>query len=473
MNLVLKEVNLTLSNSAKAIIFISTLALIFDVVVFGNGKWSEVLLGFNFRKVVFLLLVISLFFYFGFERTLRDKVNFFLVLLPIFVFFIWSFCIPLIYGRVFDYQYTGNYDAILSDFRNPSSFGDYIFILNLSFKESVVLFAFSTLPLIAEFYRNNCRLWMYVTLTFFGSIFLLTAIHVNFVFDILICDYLKDYDCLPLQNAYSLYDSKSEAALNLVRPIYDVNNGSLIENRPIRFSVVSSIFMGVLLLYPFYIKIQRLSSSALYSLVMLLLTFAIFYTGLRGILLAVIFGFIVFVFLSTNLASAYDKVYRLVFILVALVTSLVFIASSSNVLSHFGLARSGSDSIRYTQGHVLMSEIINYPILGKGFGSVIENYQRLFSFEQYVLALVMKVGIVGLILFYFYMKTWIKHFQKREFSSLNKEEKNRYKGNIIGLISIFVLSTTNPYLMNLVGFVFILFFVVDHSVLTAKNKLIN
>lgn len=394
------------------------------------------------------------------------------MLLPMVVFFVWSLCIPLIYGRVFEYQYSGNYDAILTNFRRPNSIKDFIFILNLSFKESSVLFAFSTLPIIAVFYRNNCRLWLYVKYTFLVSIFLLMAIHLIYVTDLLICNYKYDYECQEITTAYRLYDSKSESALNLVRPIYDPVTNHY-EYRPIRFSFVSSIFMGILFMYPMFINSRRLSSPVLYLPIIFCLATAIFFTGLRGMLLAVMLGVVLFCLLRANLDKYYDKIYRLVFLVIILTVFIVFFASSSNTLSYFGLARIGSDSIRYAQGNVLIGEIFKYPLFGNGFGSVIEGYQRLFSFEQYILALVMKVGFFGLVVFYIYMKRWIKYYQNRKLSSLSKKDKNRYIGNTIGLISIFVLSATNPYLMNFVGFVFILFFVVDHSVLTYKNKLTN
>jgi len=466
----LKKKIALVSDLTKAMVFIFTIALILDVVVLGNGKWSEVLMGFSFRKVIFFLLTVSLILYFSIEKALREEVDYFLILLPMVFFFVWSLCIPLIYGRVFEYQYTGNYDAILTGFRSPSSLKDFIFILNLSIKESSVLIAFSTLPLIAVFFRNNCILWAYVKNIFFISLLLLMAIHLKFVSNLLICDYYQDYVCSHIMTAYSLYDATSENALNLVRPIiYDqVTNTYLY--RPLRFSIVSSIFMGVLVMFPIFINFRRLSSKFVFFLIMLCVTVAIFYTGLRGMLLAGIFGLIVFLFLRKNLQSFYDKIYRLVFIAITLAVSIVFIASSSNLLSYFGLARLGSDSIRYEQGYVLIGEIFKYPLFGNGFGSVIEGYQRLFSFEQYILALVMKVGIVGLALFYIYMKRWIEYYQIRDYSSLSKEDKNRYIGNTIGITSIFVLSASNPYLMNFVGFVFILFFVVDHSVLTSKNN---
>lgn len=179
----------------------------------------------------------------------------------------------------------------MTDFRNPSSLNDFIFVLNLSIKESLVLFAYSILPLIAVFFRNNFRLWSYVKASFFISILLLMAIHLYYVLNLLICDYVQDYDCKNITSAYQLFDSKSELALNLVRPVYDPVT-KLYFYRPIRFSYVSSIFMGVLIMYPIFINFRRLSSAIIYFPIMFCLIIAIFYTGLRGMLLAVIFGLI-------------------------------------------------------------------------------------------------------------------------------------------------------------------------------------
>jgi len=458
-----------LLSSSRVIVFACTLVLIFDVVVLGNGRLAETLLGFNLRKVIFLILSVSLLLHCYLDKALKREINYFLVMLPIAVFFVWSICIPLIYGRVFDSQYTGNYDFILTNFRNPSSLKDFSFILNLSFKESLVLFAFSILPLFSLFYKKNSGFWLYVKATFFISIVFLMVIHLFYVTNQLLCNQLGDLDCHIVSSAYTIYDAKSERALNFLRPTYGLVTNQ-VEYYQLRFSVVSSVFMGILFMYPLFNLPRKLSSPIIYLSIILCLVTAIFYTGLRGILLAIILGFILFIFLRANLEKCYDKIYRLVFILIALTAALVFIVSSSSILSQFGLDRIGSDSIRYTQGHVLIGEIFKYPLFGNGFGSVIEGYQRLFSFEQYILALVMKVGIIGLLVFYFYMKRWIDFYQNRELSSFSKEEKNRYIGNTIGLISIFVLTATNPYLFNFVGFVFLLFFVVDHAVLTSKYK---
>lgn len=74
------------SSIIKFIIFILTIALIFDVEVLGNGKWSEVLMGFSFRKVIFFLLTVLLIFYFFIEKVIRQEVNYFLIILPMVVF---------------------------------------------------------------------------------------------------------------------------------------------------------------------------------------------------------------------------------------------------------------------------------------------------------------------------------------------------------------------------------------------------
>jgi hypothetical protein len=86
MILRLKKKITLISSSIKTIILILTIALLFDVVVLGNGKWSEVYIGFNFRKVIFFLLTVSLVFYLYIEKTIREEVDYFLILLPIIVF---------------------------------------------------------------------------------------------------------------------------------------------------------------------------------------------------------------------------------------------------------------------------------------------------------------------------------------------------------------------------------------------------
>lgn len=465
-----KEIGLQVKSSYLSVtILILTIILITDVVLLGNGKLLEVFLGFNFRKIVFILLSISLILYFYINRDVREQVDYSLVILPIIAFFVWSVFIPLLYGQVFDYKYTGNYDATLSNFHKPNSLNDFIFILTLSFKESLVLLAFSMLPLISVFYRNNSKLWQYVKTLFFIAIFFLILIHLYFDKKILGCYLANDSICSSLTLAYKIYDARGEMALNLLRPYLDANSNELIY-RPIRFSFVSSIFMGIIAIYPLFIRDKKFANPLIYCSVIFFLIIAVFFTGLRGLLLAAIFGTAIFMLLNSYLINLYKNIYRLVFITIALSVILVLASSSSDILSYFGLQRIGSDSIRYNQGWVLINEILKYPVFGKGFGSVIENYQRLFSFEQYMLALIMKVGIVGLLLFYFYMKKWIFNFQIRDVSSFSEHEKRRYIGNTIGIISLFVLSSTNPYLMNFVGFVFILFFVVDHSVLTFKRN---
>lgn len=71
------------------------------------------------------------------------------------------------------------------------------------------------------------------------------------------------------------------------------------------------------------------------------------------------------------------------------------------LLSLLGIASESSDEIRYTQVIWIFNTFMNSPVLGTGLGSA-EDVRSLiapWTYEMSLLALIMKLGLVGVFLF--------------------------------------------------------------------------
>jgi len=120
-----------------------------------------------------------------------------------------------------------------------------------------------------------------------------------------------------------------------------------------------------------------------------------------------------------------------------------------------------SNAIRFSQAEFLLPEWMKYPLFGKGYGATVEGLVRSeiapYSFELMPLSLLMKLGLLGITLWFFY------------FIFLMKESRNQIKKNIkqdwvfraiySSIPAIIIASMTNPYLLNSVGMGIVALFV--------------
>lgn len=114
-----------------------------------------------------------------------------------------------------------------------------------------------------------------------------------------------------------------------------------------------------------------------------------------------------------------------------------------------------SDGIRTEIFTSLIKRISESALIGNGMGAEIEKNSEGGNTEYLYLDLTMKLGIVGLLLFFLmYIELFLVFMKNRR--RLRSEKPSYSDGYICALISVMVSSFFNPYLNNPIGLVFFL-----------------
>jgi len=107
-----------------------------------------------------------------------------------------------------------------------------------------------------------------------------------------------------------------------------------------------------------------------------------------------------------------------------------------------------SNHIRFIQSRELINEFLLHPILGGGFGAILESgYMRglmPYLFELSYLELLYKLGVVGMSLFVLSLSMILIKF------STTKNESNK-SFLVSAYLSFLIISTTNPYIVSSLG----------------------
>ena len=195
---------------------------------------------------------------------------------------------------------------------------------------------------------------------------------------------------------------------------------------------------------------------------------ATYITGLRGIYLALAINCALYIFLKIKIESnlVINPFLWVGFFLG--VTFFIVLISNPEVMQILHLSRSESDTIRFKQGMLMLQEIQSHPLFGTGFGSIIPDSGRLYSYEQFNLSLILKTGLFGILAGIFYITEWAKYFIKTKPKNLSGEQRFNFIINLICLTTIFTMSATNPYMFNFVGFIFIFFFSTNIAIICSK-----
>ncbi|WP_146173388.1 hypothetical protein [Sphingomonas faeni] len=112
-----------------------------------------------------------------------------------------------------------------------------------------------------------------------------------------------------------------------------------------------------------------------------------------------------------------------------------------------------SSSARYVQFFSLMNLFWRFPIFGAGFGAsagVVRSFDAPYSYELTYVALLAKIGIVGALILGGALTAWIGRSMR---ASPN------WVSIAVLVISVVLMTATNPYLINLVGMSIVAFMV--------------
>lgn len=261
-------------------------------------------------------------------------------------------------------------------------------------------------------------------------------------------------------NPVSFYINLISAFFGVKLMTLDVSNGGFG-----RINFISDYLIPYLIFYLLqYGQSYTRSVAVRYFIVLFLIisSFASFSRFIWGMTILSILGA---VFLS-NL-----KQRLLIIVLILLCSSFFMISDVSDALAlRFSTQQvSSSDGIRDIQYKFLMEEFDSSPIIGNGLGSYVKEYIRsadaMYSYELQVNALLMQVGVIGvMILFFLIVCLYMKPFMKIKFIT------DRF---IFSLLFLSWLGSGffNPVLFSSMGGVIFSFFLLYPSTIFYKDNL--
>ena len=277
----------------------------------------------------------------------------------------------------------------------------------------------------------------------------------------------------------TFYPALGFVLLDVIKSIFDSEDRGNIYIGPmpdgsIRVFWLPSLFM----LYGVY----RLMSKIIYkisiqSIVLLLIFFAaILITQTRsiqlGLLIGALFAFLLNFYVRMRLFSkAYLSI--IVTLILASITFFQIEAASPDFISFLGLSRGDSDDSRILQIGPLLDAWLQNIFVGNGFGAQASHVRSLnspFSYEMSILALYMKMGILGALLssFYFIYLT-VSLLPTR--NSIIKKRKE-FIALFILVFSLCFTFNTNPYLSNSVGVAIVLLICIEVARLSAPEPVV-
>lgn len=199
-----------------------------------------------------------------------------------------------------------------------------------------------------------------------------------------------------------------------------------------------------------YINITERSYKSIFKMTILFL--AILVTMSMGAWISLFFGGILCIFLSNrkkNIVTIFT---------VLIVVILVYFLFSDYIGKVLELRISSNDSsyiIKNNQFRILIKTWLNNFLIGNGFGIKLNfmtqlGYREMINFELFWIQLLVNMGLLGFIA---YLNIIVKSIveSKKISRFLSGFEKINLKGCNIGLITLCIISSVNPFLNNPIG----------------------
>ena len=389
----------------------------FEVILGGPGSWSTAFLHFDIRRAFYTLICALLLISIlsgGAKLRVIDAVA---LMLGIVAFTLWTLLLPWFHGA--------NQTLSIAD-ATPS----------------ISMFIISWLFLIQARHWGSSGVMVYRGITrfvFLTTIFSAAAHVAVFVFLVNLPD--ESYPYLAAMNRF--FDAKGSGSL-YIGPMPD---GST------RVFWISSLFVvfGLYCCARNFIRTKSFLWIALAALFVL----TIYITQTRSLVLGLPIGSTLALFLQRRLARGRASTLWTAVLITAILVSVSFFlvaGAHTDIPGLLGLSRGESDEGRNIQIPPLLEAWSESPLLGNGFGShaaMTRSNDAPFSYEMSILALYMKVGILGAMLSSLYFVYLIVSFIPRSelLASRSKE-----LGALFGVVFIFCFAfNTNPYLSNSVG----------------------
>ena len=203
----------------------------------------------------------------------------------------------------------------------------------------------------------------------------------------------------------------------------------------------------------------------------LLVVLALWTTNTRSLLL----GAAIFIFALPLFARAIKRIQWNFLTVTLLIVAPFFLsfmlvpAFDPQMLTNLGIAREGSDDLRADQFWPLFEAFLASPLFGQGFGSnaaLIRSEEAPYSYELSILALFMKIGIVGFLFATAILSSSLNSSMSKKGKFFPKEIAPLYALYFSYIFSCFF----NPYMFGFFGTFFSLFILYESSFLIGSSK---
>ncbi len=387
-----------------------------EVVLGGPGQWSKSFLGVDLR-FVFFGLICAVLFAGILKLKLYKSSDVIALFLGLFAFAFWLWILPSFY-------------------QTKSVF---------SLADGVPIFSIFTVTFLFKLYLVDSgydRYYIFRNVS--GFVFLLSifiAIAHIILYFILVSS--ESFGDILIVSIKLVLDSSGAGSI-YIGPMPD---GS------IRIFWITSLFLFYgLYRSVIYIRLKlSISSILLFSIFVV----SIFITQTRSMILAIPFAllsaFVLYIAVKYLALKNISLAVAVTFLLI-LITFIQLLLMSTNVIFLLGLSRDVSDHIRDSQASLLLEKWFENFFIGFGFGASagdVRSDESPFSYELSILALYMKIGVVGMSLaglyFLYLLNAYLRINRK---SSVRAYEFSAFAALLVGYFFIF---NTNPYLSNSVG----------------------
>ncbi|EFB2632398.1 hypothetical protein FHO58_07840 [Escherichia coli] len=218
-----------------------------------------------------------------------------------------------------------------------------------------------------------------------------------------------------------------------------------------------------LLIIGFYLSFQQYLNrkNYIHLLIVFVMLLALYTTWTRALYLSpiIVIGGVLFykIFpftLQLGKIGAYNLLSFIILFFIVISTVLV----QPTLLSLLGIASESSDEIRYTQVIWIFNTFMNSPVLGTGLGGSAEDVRSLiapWTYEMSLLALIMKLGLVGVFLFISISAIKIPEFLEGFFDGRRIPVKKVVW--IYFSLSVLMMFSTNPFMLSFPGITITLF----------------
>lgn len=385
---------------------------LFDVILLGSGAWSNNILGINIRKILYIFLYLMAFF--SFLKNGISENLLWLVIIATGFSFLFALLIPILTSGTIE-----------------SAMADWMPLIGLMF-----------VPIIAGLehhhkFWSRLRVWVQILCLFLAIIHIVIwssgmySLNYLEIFKVFMNTYLR---------------SQAEGAIDNII-IAETPDGG------VRILYPSSLLLIIGL---YFSMSEFVSSPKKWRAIIKLLIFwlALYTTWTRAFYILPIIAMILYVLYDfvLNKNSRFQSIYfYYLLIIVFLLIFQIFLVMSSEILKILGLASVESDGARIEQIYSITDVIVSNPIFGIGLGGhadLIRSAAAPWTYEMAFFALLMKVGVVGVLLVF--LMLWFGLKASNISISLRSNLNLVINWLAFSTASMFIFGS-NPFLFSLAG----------------------